>query len=692
MNINKKRILTGLLTGVASLASLGLFGQGDSVRANVTIKASPNLSKIIRLRWAPTNPKAWTDGIRYGYTLERYTLIKDSVYQPHPERIALKQALKPAPLPQWEKPAEESDYAAVIAQAIYGKDFELASPSNGTIGQIINRSVELEQRFATSLFMAEYDYKAAELAGWAYSDSTTNDKDQYLYRVILDRPQKQPGDTAFVFTGFKDRQEFLKPLDLDALWGDKGVVLLWNYELLSRTYHSYHVERKSEKENAFRRITRLPVTAMDENKRMIFYTDSFPDNETIFSYRVIGINSFGEEGIPSDTITGKGRKALTCIPNIYAGQFVAKDKARIYYSFECEEIGSIEKLIVKRSSGPDGEYETVKDNIPPGSKETELEIKTETNYLKLYAVSKDSVETSSFPFSLNQIDSIPPSVPLGLKVSIDTAAIAHLSWTANTEPDLRGYRILRSFTPDGEKSSITSDFLSDNQYTDTLSLEFGNEKVYYALTALDMRYNESKACETVEAAKPNLITPAAPRFTAYELKPDGKVFLSWMTDRTNPNVDYLLLRTSSNAQRDTVFIGNEKIQNFTDQPDESGDYEYIVIARNKINQLTTSSPQPISISLNLIKPANAVANFRASVNTKSGTIELSWKTHPNAVSYSIYKKAGEQPIVFWKEVENTVTRLTDEVVSPDTDYEYTIVYTSQSGGTSQAKTTKVHYY
>ncbi|GHT13539.1 hypothetical protein FACS189426_18600 [Bacteroidia bacterium] len=681
--------LKSIIAGFTLLLPVMTFGQNAAV--NVQVRARAVDQHTIKLRWAPANTSAWADGIKYGYAIERYTLVKDSVYQLNPERVLLKQSLKPAPLPQWEELANRSDYAAVIAQAFYGDEFELTGASKSNIGEIINQATELQQRFATSIFMAENDYAAAELAAWAYTDHSTNEKDQYLYRIILERPKKLPGDTAVVFMGYKDKQALPKPLELTALWGDKAVILSWNYELLATTYHSYHLERKTDAEENFKRITELPVTAMGENMQTLFHTDSLPDNETVFSYRIIGITNFDEEGLPSDTITGTGMKPVNCIPNIYAGYFVGKDTARLFWHFDCEDSGLIDKLVVKRASIPDGDYEIVRDNVPVDTKELDIILKDEINYVKIFALTKDSTETASFPFSLNQVDSIPPAVPVGLKVEIDSTAVAHLTWTANVEPDLMGYRILRAFTPDGEKSPLTSDFITGNHYTDTLSLALGNEKVYYSLTALDVRFNESQACATVEAVKPNNITPAAPRFTGYEIQKEGKVFLSWMTDNLSSEIDYFLTRASSSAERDTVFTGNEKIRTFTDELSESGDYEYLVIAKNRNNRKETYSPQKISVSITVSKEMKAVSNFHSYVDVKDKYIELSWKKHPEAVSYTLYKKTGEKPVVFWKEVDASINRIVDEVVLPDTRYEYTIVYTPQSGGMSQAKTIAVYY-
>jgi hypothetical protein len=164
-----------------------------------------------------------------------------------------------------------------------------------------------------------------------------------------------------------------------------------------------------------------------------------------------------------------------------------------------------------------------------------------------------------------------------------------------------------------------------------------------------------------------------------------------MTDNSSSEIDYILTRASFGAERDTIFTGNEKIRTFIDEISESGDYEYLVIAKNRNNRKETYSPQKISVSVTVTKEMKAVSNFHSYVDIQERYIELSWKKHPEAVSYTLYKKTGEKPVVFWKEVDASINRIVDEVVSPDTRYEYTIIYTPQSGGMSQAKTIEVYY-
>jgi fibronectin type 3 domain-containing protein len=682
-----------LLACLLILVPCRLAGQ-DSIPAvakdNIYARSRVADETTIKLRWAPSNTKAWVDGKKYGYTVERYTMMIDKVWQDSPVKLVVDRKFTPLPLVEWEQAIHESDYAAVIAQAFYGEEFSLTSVS-GDIGSIINQANELEQRFATSVFMAEYDYKAAEMAGWAWTDTLAKPNEKYLYRIYLNRPGNEEGDTAVVYTGFDEMRPLPAPIGLTAVFGDKSVMLSWNYALLASTYHSYHVERMAEGETVFHRITEIPVSTLTEGMAEIMYIDSLPDNERNYLYRIHGLTGFDETGPPSDTIRGKGKEPASCIPYIINGAFTGKDTVAVYWEFDCPRIELVEKLQLWRSQYPEKDFDLVMDNIPVEAREESFILRDELNYIKLIAINKDSTQRESFPFLLRQTDSIPPAVPTGLKVTIDTLCVAHLEWDANQEPDLRGYRILRGFTETEEKSSILSDFLPVNEYADTLSLDLANARVYYALTAADIRYNESQRSQSVSAAKPNRITPDEPVFTGYEME-GGKVKLSWLTSPGQADVKYILMRRASGqeGEGDVIFTGDHTRNAYTDEPEESGSYAYWVVATGAGGK-QSKSPQALVLYISVEEDLNAVSGFRSYADRKRNYIELSWRKHERAQKYRIYKAEEGSPMSLWKETEAATNRIADEHVSPDTQYSYTILFVSPQGRVSKSKTIVVHY-
>jgi len=91
-------------------------------------------------------------------------------------------------------------------------------------------------------------------------------------------------------------------------------------------------------------------------------------------------------------------------------------------------------------------------------------------------------------------DTFAPAVPSGL-VSIATKDFISISWDANPEKDLAGYRVWRKMEGEGEYISLTPLPIQENAFNDT-NIE-KNKRYYYAVTAQDKSGNESPKSESV---------------------------------------------------------------------------------------------------------------------------------------------------------------------------------------------------
>ena len=80
-----------------------------------------------------------------------------------------------------------------------------------------------------------------------------------------------------------------------------------------------------------------------------------------------------------------------------------------------------------------------------------------------------------------------------------------LSWNANTEPDLKGYKVYRSYKSLGKVEHPKTEYtlvatISENSYVDT-DLQVGDEATiifYYKISAFDNTGHESPLSEEVE--------------------------------------------------------------------------------------------------------------------------------------------------------------------------------------------------
>lgn len=100
---------------------------------------------------------------------------------------------------------------------------------------------------------------------------------------------------------------------------------------------------------------------------------------------------------------------------------------------------------------------------------------------------------------------------LSLFPTLAFSADAVLTWTANTEPDLAGYKIYRSTSACAVPTTVLSPLTSVGvvtTYTDTALPAFEGE-LCYEITAIDVAGNESAHSNRVKKAV-NLVPPVAP--------------------------------------------------------------------------------------------------------------------------------------------------------------------------------------
>ena len=65
-------------------------------------------------------------------------------------------------------------------------------------------------------------------------------------------------------------------------------------------------------------------------------------------------------------------------------------------------------------------------------------------------------------------DTMPPSIPTGLKGVIDSAGICTLTWNQNPEDDIRGYRVFVSNDSTFEFLCCTDTLLKEPKFTTKL--------------------------------------------------------------------------------------------------------------------------------------------------------------------------------------------------------------------------------
>ncbi|WP_209401670.1 hypothetical protein [Pseudozobellia sp. WGM2] len=669
--------------------------QVDEIQVAVLARA---LKDNIKLRWSPTRPLLWQQGNKNGYHITRTTLTRkgEILKNPVEERLTAS-PIKPEPLPNWEELAKQNEYAAVMAQSIFGTTFNTTAPGTDT-GAIMAINDENEQRFTFALLAAEQSFETAKLGGLAFTDNNVDENETYVYNVILadsTLPIDQQSKGA-VLTGYPYHERLPIPLGYTIVTQDSQIILEWNYGMLKRFYSRYTIE-KSEDGNNFKRLEAQPIfnaqTPEDEQNVTLVYKDSVPNNKE-FYYRIKGLTAFDETGPPSKALSAMAMPTPKFAPIIEKRIFEGENGVRIKWSFNQEEEISIKGFQLRRANNHDDFFMDVGELLPPQSRETTYAPLQRINYFKVVAIGNNEVERPSFASIVQPVDSIPPKPPVGLTAKIDTTGIVHLSWEENSEEDLLGYRIFRSNNPNAEFSQVTSVEVKENLFSDTLNIKNLNRKIYYKLLAEDQRFNASQLSETLEVTLPDVTPPSAPVISSYHMNEKGTE-IKWIPSSSLDVVSHSIYRSDTRneeviwkkiyetAKLDTLFLDMETLPAKT--------YSYTVVATD--NKGLESEPSNPATIRRMEKPIEMEdLSFTGTANRELRFINLSWKIgNRNVTEYRLFKGTSKEELSLYKTMVGAKNRYNDTQLTINTSYTYGLQALSENGQLSPIKVIEVNY-
>jgi len=681
------------------------FAQNDSITVEAVKAISAMNDNSVLLRWAPTTPVTWQKGNMYGYIIERYTVKRNGQLLPRQEKTLLTpEPLKAEPLAQWEQMVHENQYAAIIAQAIYGESFEVEAGNgnkDNSLMQIVNKAREVEQRFSFSLFAADMNFEAAKKAGWGYVDNDIKSNEAYFYRILIALPEgSEPIQEGLAYADPAEVKELPVPIDLFAVGQDKNISLTWEYELFKSTYNSYHIERSEDGVN-FARLGDTPFVKFEgqnqKKVRYIQYIDTIPQNNKTYHYRVKGLTAFGEEGPPSAVVSAMGVEALSSTPHIGNYKFLDGDKVLIEWEFPVGSESQITGFELNRGLTHKGPFEVVKNGLQPHERQVIFEGLDPSNYFTVSALGKDKEVRASSAKFIQTIDSIPPAAPTGLTAVVDTMGIVHLSWEANKERDILGYRILRANIASEEYHQLTESPIETISYKDTVSLKTLNAKVYYRVMAVDQRFNRSGNSDVLMVDKPDFIPPSAPIFTDYKIT-DGSINLTWVNSSSSDTQKHKLFRQAygtESAVQDKwqLIFETDTVTTYSDKDLTSGyQYRYAIFAEDKAGLLSEASAPLTADYRSTTTTIEAIKGFIAIPDRSANKIELKWRTPPEeVVEIMVYKSKDNETPVLWRQVPAHINELTDTGISPNNIYVYRVKAVLKDGVFTKIITHEVNY-
>jgi hypothetical protein len=637
---------------------------------------------VVWLRWSPSEPDIWFFGNIYGYVVSRATIgEKDNLEE---EQYVILDTIYPREKFTWIKEAEirenDRNFNAAL-EAIHGEWQGVGL--GGDIFSAILRNDELQNRFAVCQLAAEFDFEVAKYSALGYIDHSVNPSDKYMYRISPAIP-----DTFYV--DYSDAYVMADPNELsytpdiyfEFQIGDQQLTLYWDRSFYEGFYSGYWIERKTGS-TEFERVNDIPyLHGLSKDGALytpyIIFKDEVP-NDIEYTYRIVGIDPFGQEKISSFTSAQQAKDlSPPPKPELKRVDFLDDRNTVMQWTIEDSDDDLI-GFLVHRGYDPDKPFYIVSDTINKSVRY--FRDSTALNILPHYyfvSALKNNGKTSSSEVILAFMnDSLPPAKPLGLRGEADSTGLITLMWHPNSEIDILGYKVQFANDPNHEFSLITGEAIRDTIFQYKIALNSTTPYVYFRIFAVDLRFNYSQLSDIIRVARPDTLAPYQPVFYDYQVNQDT-FKLWWHPSESNDVVSQRLYKSVDN-------ISWELIQEF---PIDVGYYEamidksifsaYFRMEAEDKSGLTSISPQDLYLVFPTQKLIEGITDF--SLEAVEGLPVLTWNYRDASdVIFLLYRAVDDYRFEEYKLIKDGVLSYKDEVVYYGREFHYMMKVRSSSG-------------
>lgn len=682
--MKSKTILKLILLGALLVAGKLTAQESESQTSTQYHLISQYSDEGVILRWAPSDASTWQKANSQGYKLQRAKVpantkeLENYSYQTLEKEIFL-----PLPKDAWQSIIDADTYVSSAWASLYAERPELPGD---LATRLSNQEDLLEKSFFLAMVSADHSAVAAEALGMRYVDKTAVKGVAYIYRIIL---EGDDSTEALSYLNLAELPESQSPRAPELISEEKAVLVKWITSADNNAFTSYHLERSENISGPYKRLTEVPYihlnnTIASATEVPAFIRDSIGVNYKVFYYRLIGITPFATESRASEPVLGMG---MDLTPPDNAVDVAAKaDKNNhvdIFWSKSVTE-SDFAGFVVGRADSYEGPFEPIHEGI--------LDVETRTfkhntpvvkgfNY---YAVSvidtagNVAVSESAYAFFR---DTVPPPPPLGLSGTIDSTGLVTIRWNSVNDPNLIGYRVYFSNSPDHSFIMRNGDLIKDTFYTERIMLKTLSERIIYRVASVDIGYGHSEYSEMLELKKPDIIPPTSGVFKSYQLE-GTTVSLHWAPSSSQDLEAQQLWRREEGKDWILIQSFDKKTDNYTDQTLELRK-TYLYALRGKDDDgLVSGFSSPLSVSSPENEVLDTVKDLKAE-SDKSGTkVLLTW-TYLNAKDYSfiIYRsEADGNPASL--DFVGGITQSADFQISQGQTYQYRIRVKDTSGNES----------
>jgi len=626
----------------------------------------------VLLRWNPTQPEQWSQGRKNGYIIEKYVYPKNG----GKPSLAFKSEtpILPVPYSDWIDRAGNNESSIGVRDLVHYEKMDAVSLEEDLPLAEYGESGRKNVFHQLSNYFMHRDFTLIEAAGLGFKDEEVAADGKYLYTIKL---VNQPAVTvARIIVDVANYKDPVVPT-LKAEFKPKGVELQWRTKEFNTIYYGYFLE-KSEDGIHFTVINEAPIinlfdTSSTAALQSAYFTDSLAQNDKTYWYRLRGADFLGGWSENHSEVSGMGYEEIPFSPMIEEAIQTDSNYAVIKWKFPAGFDEHIQEFQIFHADSLGGIYAPVMVGIDKKLRTISVRMRYNTNSYRVVLVPHNGPKKASFPALVMAWDEEPPAMPIGFTGTIDTLGVVQLNWEPNTEIDLDGYKVYKSYHKDTEFSGITPKPIQLTNFTDTVDMVVGNEWVYYTIQAVDERNNRSEFTAILELKKKDMYAPVEPHIHHIE-KSTGKIEVQWYNS-SSPDVETHRLFRKILGEEESWTLLEEY-----DLIDATESYTDTNVVRNKIYAYTLIAIDDDGLESEPAQAATAklidyglrapIKITEVKVTNEEKKVAISWDYPLNASEFWIYKGTDKEKTSLMKVVTADDKILIDENLKAGTAYHY----------------------
>lgn len=545
------------------------------------------------------------------------------------------------------------------------------------------------------LLLADLEPGVARVLGLRYDDRGARAGGVYEYRLIaVSRGgERQLGTGGPVTAG--SFQPAAGPDSLHAMQQADGVTLRWS---TLGAFTAYHVFRRLGARGEWDRLSGAPVVVFSDETGSgteaapHYFRDSTAQAGDTASYAVAGIDAFGRLSNRSTEARIVLRDVVPPLPPEQVATSVRGDT--IVVTWVPSPDPDVSGYRVWRAATRDGPFEPAGPPLAPATRSMRDAARPAGRIWWYYVTATDAAGNESAQ-SFMAVAEVPdleaPATPDSLRGAGRVGRLS-LTWAAVAAPDLRGYRVYRAFSPQGEFGLLTETPIASPPFTDSVRVG-ADHSFYYRVTAVDSAYNESRPSLVVAVSPPDVAPPSAPQIVAVA-PAEGMVVAAWAA---NPEPDVRWYRVRHRMRGREAWLerpDSVAVPQVTDTipglpPGELVEVSVIAIddAGNR-----SAAARPVTARAFKRRPPPVVEIRRARLDGARRTVTVEWDAPPAEITRVTVLRRRERDTT-WVEVgwpPPARRRFEDAVVSRAVRLEYVLRVLDRFGNSAQSRPRSVN--